>query len=77
LLIIFSGYDIFLGVLHFLFDAKIFLLPGVFATVLDFQHGSQALTILYFNLFMVPYTILITHLLYRYWAVHAPHKLEL
>ncbi|GMR45992.1 hypothetical protein PMAYCL1PPCAC_16187, partial [Pristionchus mayeri] len=71
LLIVFSGYDIFLGILHIICDGKIFLLPGVFAGVLDFEHGSQALTTLYFNLFLVPYIILITHLLYRYWAILA------
>ncbi|KAF8372475.1 hypothetical protein PRIPAC_78904 [Pristionchus pacificus] len=70
LLIIFASYDIFLIILHFLFDPKSFVLPGIFGLVLDFPYyGSQLLTLLDCIAFMVSYAILMTHLLYRYWVI--------
>ncbi|GMR52736.1 hypothetical protein PMAYCL1PPCAC_22931 [Pristionchus mayeri] len=77
LLIVFASYDIFLVILHFVLDPKIFVVPGIFAVVLDFRYGFQFLTCIPFILFMVPYAILITHLLYRYWVICEPLKIAL
>ncbi|GMR61445.1 hypothetical protein PMAYCL1PPCAC_31640, partial [Pristionchus mayeri] len=67
LLIVFASYDIFLVILHIIFEPKVITLPNVFACVLDFKYGSRILTCLHCFVFMVPYAILINHLLYRYW----------
>ncbi|GMR50062.1 hypothetical protein PMAYCL1PPCAC_20256, partial [Pristionchus mayeri] len=69
LLIVFASYDIVLIILHFVFDPKSFVLPGIFGLVLDFPYGSRALTLIHCISFMVSYAILMTHLLYRYWVI--------
>ncbi|GMS82373.1 hypothetical protein PENTCL1PPCAC_4548 [Pristionchus entomophagus] len=77
LLIVFASYDIFLIILHFVFDPKYFVLPGIFCAVLDFPYGSTWLTLIHCVCFMLSYAILITHILYRYWVIHKPYKIEL
>ncbi|GMS82771.1 hypothetical protein PENTCL1PPCAC_4946, partial [Pristionchus entomophagus] len=77
LLIAFACYDIFLIINHFILDPKSFVLPGIFAIVLHFPYGSPLLTVLSSISFMMSYSILMMHLLYRYWAIKEPSKIVL
>ncbi|GMS93634.1 hypothetical protein PENTCL1PPCAC_15809, partial [Pristionchus entomophagus] len=77
LLITFASYDLLLIILDYFFDPKSFVLPGILGLVLDFPYGSRLLTLLHCISFMVSYAILMTHLLYRYWVIRKPFKIEL
>ncbi|KAF8371560.1 hypothetical protein PRIPAC_77989, partial [Pristionchus pacificus] len=77
LLAIFATYDIFLIVMHAVIDLRAVISDDLFGVISFNFLDTSLFTSLYGACFMVPFSLLNIHFLYRYWVIRSPHMVIL